>query len=651
MAAATLPRLVIESVVPTVDGGRYPVKRVQGDVVEVGADIYQDGHGQVAARVLCRPLGEREWRERPLEYDFDSDRWSGAFSVDQVGRWEFLIEAWPDHVRTWQEGLKKRFDAGQNVELELQEGAAMLRRGLWRWNKAERELAKAAAKTLGSEQLDLEERLQVALSPELLAATFGPLDAADATRSNAFEIVVDRERARFAAWYEMFPRSQGPEPGVHGTFADAQRRLPELRELGFDVIYLPPIHPIGRAHRKGKNNTEQAEPGDIGSPWAIGSAEGGHTAVHPELGTLEDFDRFVAEAERWGMEVALDYALQCAPDHPWATEHPEWFHIRTDGSIRYAENPPKQYQDIYPINFWCQDREALWAACRDIVLFWIQHGVHTFRVDNPHTKPLAFWEWLIAEVQRDHPDVIFFAEAFTRPKRMCGLAKLGFTQSYTYFTWKNSSWELKELLGELSQPPVSEYYRGNFFTNTPDILHEYLQHGGRAAFRVRLLLAATLSPLYGIYSGFELCENVPLRPGSEEYLDSEKYQLRFRDWNAPGNLNAEIAELNRIRREHGALQRVDNLTFLATAHDQILVYWKHSDDEDLIIAVNLDPHGAHDTTVHLPLADLALPADQPFVVEDLLGHERYTWQGFDNYVRLDPVQRVGHVLRLVRPGT
>ena len=651
MAAATLPRLVIESVEPTVDGGRHPVKRVQGDVIEVSADIYKDGHDLVAARVLYRPVGEQQWREQPLEYDFDPDRWSGAFTVDRLGRWEFLIEAWPDHVRTWQEGLKKRLDAGQDVELELQEGAALLSRGLRRWDKPQREIAKAAAKTLSSEKLALEERLEVALSEELLAAAYGPVEAAEATRSEVFQVLVDRERARFAAWYEMFPRSQSTEPGVHGTFADAQRRLPELRELGFDVVYLPPIHPIGRVHRKGKNNTEQPEPSDIGSPWAIGSSEGGHTAVHPDLGTLQDFDRFVAEAERLGLEVALDYALQCAPDHPWATEHPDWFHIRTDGSIRYAENPPKKYQDIYPINFWCKDREALWNACRDIVLFWIGHGVRTFRVDNPHTKPLAFWEWLIADVQRDHPDVIFFAEAFTRPKRMYGLAKLGFTQSYTYFTWKNSSWELKELMGELSRPPVSDFYRGNLFTNTPDILHEYLQRGGRPAFRVRLLLAATLSPLYGIYSGFELCENVPLRPGSEEYLDSEKYQLRFRDYDAAGNLNAEIAELNRLRREHGALQRVDNLTFLDTGSDQILAYWKHSDDEDLVIVVNLDPHGAHDTLVHLPLADLALPADQPFVVEDLLGHERYTWQGFGNYVRLDPTQRGGHVFRLIRPGT
>ncbi|MFL5576034.1 MAG: alpha-amylase family glycosyl hydrolase, partial [Gemmatimonadaceae bacterium] len=465
-------------------------------------------------------------------------------------------------------------------------------------------------------------------------------------------ITVDRERAGFAAWYELFPRSQSPVPGRHGTFADAARQLPRLAELGFDVVYLPPIHPIGRTFRKGPNNTLQSSPDDLGSPWAIGNECGGHTAVDPGLGTLEDFSRFVCRANELGLEVALDYALQCSPDHPWVKEHPNWFVIRPDGSIQYAENPPKKYQDIVPLDFWSEDREALWAACRDVLLFWIERGVRTFRVDNPHTKPFAFWEWVIAEVRRDHPDVVFLSEAFTRPKKLLHLAKLGFTQSYTYFTWKNSAWELRQFMTEFSRPELLEYYRGNLFTNTPDILHEYLQTGGAGAFRVRLLLAATLSPLYGIYSGFELMEHEPVRPGSEEYLDSEKYQLRQRDYDAPGNLNAEIRLLNRIRRDQRALQRADNLSFHPSSTPDILFYRKAAPPggDDLLVAVNVDPREARDGMVTVPVAELGLAEDETYTVEDLLTGEHYAWRGARNYVRLDPARQPGHLLRVVRPA-
>jgi starch synthase (maltosyl-transferring) len=417
-------------------------------------------------------------------------------------------------------------------------------------------------------------------------------------------------------------------------------------------VYLPPIHPIGHTFRKGKNNTLDPLPGDVGSPWAIGSEEGGHDAVHPELGTVADFERFVRRANELGMEVALDYALQCSPDHPWVREHPDWFHIRPDGTIAYAENPPKKYQDIYPINFWCADREGLWNACRDVLLFWIDRGVKTFRVDNPHTKPFAFWEWVIGEVQSRHPDVVFLSEAFTRPKKLLRLAKLGFTQSYGYFTWKNTAWEIEQWLDEFLAPEVTEYHRGNFFANTPDILHEFLVHGGRPAFRLRLLLAATLSPLYGIYSGYELGENVPVRPGSEEYLNSEKYELRPRDFAAWGNLDDDIRRLNRIRRAERALQRQDNVSFHASETPEILCYRRAAvgGSADLLVAVNLDPHHAQHGVVHVPIDAMGIGPEQPFDVEDLLTGARYTWRGVRNYVRLDPTQQPGHLLRVVAPA-
>ena len=648
--------ITIEGVTPEVDAGRFAAKRVIGQPCEVGADIFKDGHDLLRARVRYRAPGAGDSSYAPLAYDAAADRWSGAFPLDAVGRWTFTVEAWTDQFGSWRARLEKKLAAGQHVDVELLEGAELVEHATRRMRFGEaRKQLEAHGRTLRDATLDRDARAATALAPslaELMDAHAAPADLTAYLRE--LPVTVERERTAFAAWYEFFPRSEGSTAdGRHGTFDDAARRLPRLAALGFDVIYLPPIHPIGRTFRKGRNNSLTPEPTDVGSPWAIGSEAGGHDAVDPNLGTVEDFTRFVAHARELGLEIALDYALQCSPDHPWTREHPDWFHIRPDGTIAYAENPPKKYQDIYPINFWCDDREALWAACRDVLLFWVARGVTTFRVDNPHTKPFAFWEWVIAEVQRAHPEVAFLAEAFTRPKKLLRLAKLGFSQSYTYFTWKNTGAELRAWMEEFSTPAVLEYYRGNLFANTPDILHEYLVHGGRPAFRTRLLLAGTLSPLYGIYSGYELAENVPVRPGSEEYLDSEKYQLVQRDYEAPGNLNEDVRRLNAIRRASPALQRADNLSFHLSENPQIVFYHKAAPaagGDDLLVAVNVDPHAPHESMVHVPLDRLGIPADAAYAVEDLLTGARYTWRGSRNYVRLDPQAEPGHVLRVVRPG-
>jgi len=649
LTIASAPQVVIENVTPKLDGGRYPIKRVIGNVIEVSADIFKDGHDLIAARLIYRRPGEASSHYAPFTYRFDPDRWVGSFKADQIGLWQYDIEAWPDRFGTWRSDLGKRLNAGQDVRPELLEGASILSRMADKLSGAAKILIADAAKRLADASLSLDERLKIAFAEDVAELVRAPIFADEACRlERPLEVYVDRAEAVFAAWYELFPRSQGKDPSKHGTFADTTRRLPEIAALGFDVIYLPPIHPIGVTHRKGRNNNPVGSPGDVGSPWAIGSAEGGHTSVHPQLGTLADFEVLVASARDFGLEIALDFALQCSPDHPWVKEHPEWFFIRPDGSIRYAENPPKKYEDIYPINFWCKDRQALWHACRDAVLFWIARGVKIFRVDNPHTKPLSFWEWLIRDVQAVHPETIFLSESFTRPKRMKSLGKLGFTQSYTYFTWKNSAWELKDYLNELAHTEMAEYYRPNFFANTPDILHEFLQTGGRPAFRLRLLLAATLSPTYGIYSGYELCENLAVHHGSEEYLDSEKYQIRVRDWNAPGNIKQDISKLNRIRREQPALHELTNLSFLKTDYDAILAYRKSSFGNDLIVVVNLDPHSMHETTIEVPIAELGIAPNESYEMSDLLTGARYVWRGARNYVRLDPVERVGHVFKVSR---
>jgi starch synthase (maltosyl-transferring) len=682
-----LEHITIECVTPELDGGRYPVKRVVGDVAWIGADIFRDGHDQLAARVVYRGPADKQWRATPLTFDFDSDRWYAPLTLDQLGRWTFTVEAWTDAFGTWRDGLKKKFDAGQDVELELREGAAIVKSAARRLKAGTTRAMILQTSTIleDPEQASVEKKVRRAMSPELAALMHEHYRPNDLTRyGRELTVIVDQPKARFSSWYEFFPRSSRsasdsearspersegasrlPEPR-HGTFADATKDLPRIAKLGFDVAYLPPIHPIGRTFRKGKNNSLTPTPDDVGSPWAIGNENGGHTAIEPALGTIDDFDRFVAAAKAQGIEVALDYALQCSPDHPWVKEHPDWFHIRPDGSIAYAENPPKKYQDIYPINFWCRDRVKLWEACRDVVLYWIDHGVKIFRVDNPHTKAFAFWQWMIADVQAQHPDAIFFAEAFTRPKRMKNLAKIGFTMSYTYFTWKNAAWDLRAYMEELQGAPI-EYYRPNFFANTPDILNEYLVEGGRPAFRIRLMLAATLSPLYGIYSGYELCENVPVKPGSEEYLDSEKYQLRPRDWNAAGNINADVAALNRVRREQPALQRMDNVTFHHSENPAVLFYrraaspaprqWVGSHWEpvpefglrmtgqDLLVVVTTDFSNPQESSIHVPIEDFGIGPDELYVVRDLLTGARYTWRGSRNYVRLDPAGGpVGHIL-------
>ncbi|HEX6105794.1 MAG TPA: alpha-1,4-glucan--maltose-1-phosphate maltosyltransferase [Gemmatimonadales bacterium] len=644
-----LPRLVITGISPVVDGGRYAVKRLEGDELRVGADLFKDGHDLLAARVCYRAPGDRHVHTAPLAYSFEDDRWYGTIRLDRQGDWWFTVEGWVDLFATWRGELQKKVEAAQEVDSELLEGAELVRRAEPHARGEDHGRLAAFAAILADATGDGGARVGAALSEELQGLMLAYGQPWGLTRAPVeYPVRVDRRAAGFAAWYEFFPRSATRDPARHGTFADAERALPRIARLGFDVVYLPPIHPIGRSHRKGPNNALVAGPRDPGSPWAIGNEHGGHSAVNPELGTLEDFRRFVVAAGEHGLEVALDYALQCSPDHPWVREHPEWFFIRPDGTIKYAENPPKKYEDIYPINFWCDAREALWEACRDVLLFWAGNGVRTFRVDNPHTKPFAFWEWVIAEVQREHPDLVFLSEAFTRPKRMQELAKLGFTQSYTYFTWRNGAAELEEYLTELASAEMVDFFRGNFFVNTPDILHEFLQTGGRPAFRIRLMLAGTLSPLYGVYSGFELCESVPARPGSEEYLDSEKYQIRVRDWSAPGNLDADIAALNRLRRAEPALQRMDNLTFHESGHPDVLFFVKAAWGRDLLAAVTVNPRVPVEAALELPLARLGLAEDVPFEVEDLLSGERRQWRGARQTVRFDPAQRVGCVWRVVR---
>jgi starch synthase (maltosyl-transferring) len=645
--AAELKRtMVIENVAPTVDGGRYALKREVGAVLEVSADIFKDGHDVLVAFVLYRRLDERGWHEIPMRH-VDNDRWAGAFTLAENARYVYTLEALADPFRSWLVDLGKRVDARQDVASELKEGAELVRAAARRARGEQRTALDTYVGRLqqAAEQADA---VAVARDTRLLHLMDATVDRTAATRAaREFEVVADRERARFAAWYEFFPRSCGTGGG-HGTFKDAEAQLERAAAMNFDVVYLPPIHPIGRSHRKGRNNSLTAAPGEPGSPWAIGGREGGHDAVHPELGTIEDFDRFVAAAARLGLEVALDFAIQASPDHPWVREHPEWFFHRPDGTIKYAENPPKKYQDVYPVSFVGDDPGPLWQEMKRIIEFWVGHGVTTFRVDNPHTKPVRFWEWLIRTIQIAHPEVIFLAEAFTRPKMMKVLAKSGFTQSYTYFTWRNHKQELIEYFTEITSPPVSDYFRGNLWPNTPDILHEMLQRGGRPAFKFRVVMAATLSSVYGLYSGYELCENVPFEPGSEEYRDSEKYELKPRDWNAPGNLTDYLARLNRIRREHRALQGYDNLRFYDADHPDILWYGKAAGDDWVFVAVNLDPFQTHRSIVDVPLAAIGLGPDQPYRMRELLTDVTYDWRGPRGYVELDPQNEPAQIFQLVK---
>ena len=642
-------RVIVEGLHPEVDAGRFPIKRTVGEDVIVGADIFTDGHDKLAAALLYRRAGESSWRQAPMQ-PLGNDRWQAGFPVEAIGRYEYTVEGWIDRFGSWRHELSKKFGAGQDVKSELLEGAALVRETIDRaGDAADRKNLEEIAATLGDESVPQAERVPQALAVAVEETMARYADREAATRyGRDLPVVVERERARFAAWYEMFPRSSGSDPKKGGTFEDAAALLPYVASLGVDVLYLPPIHPIGRSFRKGKNNTLEAGPEDVGSPWAIGAEAGGHDAVEASLGTVEDFDRFVAEAARLGIEIALDLAYQASPDHPYVKAHPAWFRQRPDGTIKYAENPPKKYQDIYPINFESSEWEELWTELKRVIEFWISHGVKVFRVDNPHTKPFQFWEWALADIKRQHPDTIFLSEAFTRPKVMRYLAKSGFSQSYTYFTWRNTKQELVEYFTELTRTDVREYMRPNLFANTPDILHEYLQHGGRPAFQIRLILAATLGATYGIYSGYELAENVPVKPGSEEYLDSEKYQIRLRNYEDPNSLAEMIRRINTIRRDHPALQRDRGLRFHDTDNAQIICYSKRSPDgSDLIlVVVNLDPRHMQHGFIRLPLGDWGLPDYATVEVFDLISMERYYWRGEWNYVRLDPQARVGHLLQV-----
>ena len=596
-------RTQIQRVTPQVDCGRYAVKRTVGDRVDVTARVFRDGYELLGAAVRYKPAGATRWHEAPLEL-LGNDEWAGSFEVDRAGTWCYRVEAWVDRVASFQHELRRKVDAGQkDLTGELAEGALLL----------------------GVENLTVE------------AALSAPAGArAEKTWSRTYDVDVDRQLARFGSWYELFPRSWGGFDGVRAV-------LPQLAELGFDVVYLPPIHPIGRSNRKGPNNSLNAAPEDPGSPWAIGSEEGGHDAIDPELGTVAQFEQLVADAKKHRIEIALDFAIQCSPDHPWLKEHPEWFNRRPDGTLKYAENPPKRYQDIYNVNFDSEDWKGLWAALRDVVLTWVKRGITVFRVDNPHTKPAPFWEWLIDEVRREHPEVIFLAEAFTRPAMMTTLGKVGFAQSYTYFTWKNTRWELLELVAELLE--WKETYRPNLFANTPDILHEYLVAGGRPAFEARLVLAGTLSPSYGIYSGYEHVENVPAKLGSEEYLDSEKYEVKERSLDGP--LLPLVSALNRARRDNPSLQHFDNLTFLETENESLFAYLKRTGDNMVVVVVNIDPFTTQAGACILPVATGLPPTYRvhDLLVGDEVGDDPdWTWHIGRNYVRLAPGQ--SHVLRI-----
>jgi starch synthase (maltosyl-transferring) len=631
------PRVQIEDPQPLLDCGRYAVKACVGDSVDVSATIFRDGHDRLRALVRYRGPGERDWSEAPMhpcDADIGGDRWAGSFTVAAQGRWEWTVEGWTDAEASWRDELERKIAGGhQDLSAELLEGATLLAKVAARARGSDREMIEAAAATLADPQTAEPQRREQALAPALRSVCERYPDRSRSTlMAPAAEIDVDRQRARFGSWYELFPRSFGGLSGV-------AEQLEGLAELGFDVVYMPPIHPIGHTHRKGRNNALVAAAGDPGSPWAIGSEEGGHTAVHPQLGTLEDFDRLVAAARAAGIELALDFAIQCSADHPWLREHPEWFYHRPDGTLKYAENPPKRYEDIYTVNFDCEDWRGLWDALLEVVEFWVARGVRIFRVDNPHTKPLAFWQWLIEEVRGREPDVLFLAEAFTRSAPLRALAKVGFNQSYTYFTWKNSRRELEEYVTELAGSGMEHYCRPNFFVNTPDILTEYLQQGGPPAFRARLVLAATLSPSYGIYSGFEHYENVAAAPGSEEYENSEKYELRQRTLDGP--LLPLVGALNNIRREHVALQRLDNLSFLETENEALIAYAKTAPGETLIVVVNLDPGRMQEGVVIVPSGLGLAPG---FDVVDLLSGERFSWRLGRNFVRLDPAERAAHLL-------
>ncbi|MFH1652133.1 MAG: alpha-1,4-glucan--maltose-1-phosphate maltosyltransferase [Chloroflexota bacterium] len=641
-------RIVIEGVSPEVDCGRFPVKRTAGETLTVTADIFADGHDVINARLLYRKESSPRWTELPMTL-LVNDRWEGIFPVQETGRYRYTLVAWVDRFQTWCHNLKKKHDAGQDLAVDFLEGAELIEAAAERAPQAATTL-REGANTLRDTTATSAARTKLALSKKVAGAMARYAERRFAvTYHRELTVVVDRERGRFSTWYEVFPRSCSPEPGRHGTFRDCAAWLPYISGMGFDVLYLPPIHPIGRTNRKGKNNAVKAAAGDPGTPWAIGAREGGHKTVHPELGTLADFRELVQQAREHDMEIALDIALQCSPDHPYVREHPAWFRWRPDGTVQYAENPPKKYQDIYPLEFATEEWRELWEEMKSIFLFWIEQGVRIFRVDNPHTKPFPFWEWLITEIKRDYPEVLFLAEAFTRPKIMYRLAKLGFTQSYTYFTWRTLHWELVQYFTELTQTPVEEIFRPNLWPNTPDILSDFLRDGGRPAFAIRLLLAATLGASYGIYGpAFELGINRRKDTASEEYLASEKYELKHWDREDPDSLKDTITRVNRIRRENPALQSNASLHFHDTDNDRLLAYSKRTEDGDNVIltVVNLDYRYTQSAWTDLSLAELGVDPALPFHVTDLFNETRYTWQGRRNYIELNPRKTAAHIFRV-----
>jgi starch synthase (maltosyl-transferring) len=645
------PAVVIENLQPLINSGRYPVKRVAGEDLAVEADIFMAGHDVVAAILKWRVLGKTRWQETPMRL-IDNDRWRGICTLYDEAVHEFTVEAWIDTFRGWQHEFTTKFAAGiSDLASEALEGAALL----------EAAADRARDKTDAGRLREFSERIRTTDNVQINAiAQSGELEVLMATypdRSTATQyapaprVTVDRPAARTAAWYEFFPRSAGGRGDRGSTLRETLPRIEDAKAMGFNVIYFPPIHPIGQTNRKGRNNSLITEPDDPGVPYAIGSEAGGHKAIDPALGTLADFDWLQKEVRQRGMEIALDFAINCSPDHPYVRDHSDWFYKRPDGSIKFAENPPKKYEDIYPLNFRCEDWRALWAEMKSIILFWAGHGVRIFRVDNPHTKPVPFWEYLVSGVRAEYPDVLFLAEAFTKPKMMKVLAKAGFSQSYSYFTWRNSKQELTEYFTELTQTGMREYFRANLWPNTPDILPVVLQTGGRPAFMIRVVLAATLSSLYGIYSGFELCENAAL-PGREEYLDSEKYQFKERDWDAPGNIKDLITRLNQIRKENRALQLYDNLRFFPAEHDAILFYGKMTAarDDIILVVVNLDPFRKHNSYINVPIDQFGLLEGEAYQVHDLLSDTRYTWYGRKNYVELDPEIQPAHIFRIRRRG-
>ncbi|HLO24631.1 MAG TPA: alpha-1,4-glucan--maltose-1-phosphate maltosyltransferase, partial [Geobacteraceae bacterium] len=633
-------RLVIENVQPQVDCGRFPIKRVVGDRVKVTADIFADGHDILHAVLRYKPATHPDWQEISMEPQ-PNDLWQGEFRVTTEGRHLYTLQAWADRFQSWSRDLAKKFEAAQDLSVDILVGVQLIEATAARaTGKDKAVLAAAAAEIRSLSAADIPGAVQKSSSPELKALMVRHADRRRATSyGRELAVIVDRERARFSSWYEMFPRSSSPQPGRPGTFLDCTKRLDYVAAMGFDVLYLPPIHPIGRVNRKGKNNAEKALPEDVGSPWAIGAREGGHKAIDPQLGTLQDFKQLLSRARQLGLEVALDLAYQCAPDHPYVTEHQEWFRMRPDGTVQYAENPPKKYQDIYPFDFETEKSPELWEELKSVVLYWIEQGVRIFRVDNPHTKPFDFWEWMITGIKDRHPDVLFLAEAFTRPKVMYELAKLGFTQSYTYFAWRNARQELTEYFTELTHTDVREYFRPNLWPNTPDILTEFLQQGGRPAFMIRLVLAATLGASYGIYGpAFELGEHLPVRDGSEEYLNSEKYQVRNWDLDDPASLAELITRVNQIRRENPALHADLSLRFHSVDNQQLIAYSKVSDDllNIIVAVVNLDPYHTQAGMIDLPLDLFHLDARQPYQMHDLLTDTKYVWRGPRNYVELNP---------------